>query len=140
MRHETVIARQLGNYLEIKILIPWEDVHGQNKWQAYLEEKAEAEKQRHAAGLAFWEVIEGRVIEEWKHTQNISKAAKAGGCKYYTARIIIDKFRKVEREKQRQELIRTARQLSSKGVTCHGIAEQIGKCPETIRQWLKSSQ
>ncbi len=138
MRHETVITRQMGNCLEIVIQIPWEDVHGKNKWQAYLEEKADAEKQRIAAGLEYWSVIESQVINEWKHSQNISKAAKAGPCKYYTARIIIDKHRKAEREKKRQELIQRAHQLASKGIPYHRIAEQLGKCPETIRLWLKS--
>jgi hypothetical protein len=137
MRHETVIARQLGNCLEITIQIPWEDVHGKNKWQAYLAEKAEEEKQRIAAGLEYWSVIESRVIQEWNRSQNISKAAKAGPCKYYTARIIIDKHRKAEREKKRLELIRTAQRLAGKGVPYHRIAEQVGKCPETIRLWLK---
>lgn len=140
MRHESVTTRQLGNFLEVTVLIPWEDVHGQNKWLQMFQEQEDSAKQRLQIGLDYWAVIEKNVIDEWTRSESISKAAKAGPCKYYTARIIIDKHRKSSREGKRNDLKAKALLLSKQGMPYYLIAEQLGKCPETIRLWLKNER
>ncbi len=133
-RQQSIRVKQFGNVLQIILEIPWHEVHGQNQWKAYLEQKA-AETQLPAT---YWQDLETKIIQTWNDTHNISATAKLCKCSYYTANNIIRKEKARQNRRRRRAAIDEAKRLAANQVPTRDIARIIGKSAETIRLWLKS--
>ncbi|MHB1580588.1 MAG: hypothetical protein ACYCUJ_04320, partial [Acidithiobacillus sp.] len=105
--------------------IPWREVHGQNQWKAYLEQKtAEA-----PAASTHWEDLQTKNIQTWNDTHNVSATAKLCKCSYYTANDIIRKQKSRQNRDRRQSAIKEAKHLAATKVPTRDIARIMGKSP-----------
>ncbi|MHB1735235.1 MAG: hypothetical protein ACYCQM_01520 [Acidithiobacillus sp.] len=137
-RNQQIRISQFGNVLQIILEIPWQQVHGENTWKAYLERKAAEEAVITKEGESHWERISKRVIEIFKATGSISKAAKTNQCSYFIANSIIREETTRQNKANREAAKKQAQSLASAKVPIKSIAQIMGKSPETIRLWLKS--
>ena len=133
-RSQSVRIKQFGNVLQIILEIPWQEVHGQNQWKAYLDKKA-AET---PPPSTYWQDLQAKIIQTWNDTHNVSATAKLCKCSYCTANDIIRKEKSRQNREHRQAAIKEAKRLAESQVSTRDIARIIGKSPETIRLWLKS--
>ncbi|MBU2768457.1 hypothetical protein HAP94_20325 [Acidithiobacillus ferrivorans] len=133
-RKQCIRVKQFGNVLQIILEIPWQEVHGQNQWKAYLEQKT-VEAQPPST---YWNDLKTKIIQTFNRTNNVSATAKLCKCSYYTANDIIRKEKSKENRDRRQSAINEAKNLSAAQMPTRDIARIMGKSPETIRLWLKS--
>ena len=133
-RKQCVRIKQFGNVLQIILEIPWQEVHGQNQWKAYLEKKA-TEAQPPST---YWDDLQAKIIQNWNDTHNVSATAKLSKCSYYTANNIIRKEKSRQNRDSRQAAITEAKHLATSKMPTRDIARIMGKSAETIRLWLKS--
>ena len=133
-RSQSIRVKQFGNVLQIILEIPWREVHGQNQWKAYLEQKA-AEA---TPPPTYWSDLKAKIIQTFKSTNNVSATAKLCKCSYFTANDIIRKTKAQENRERRQTAIKEAKHLAATHVSTRDIARIMGKSAETIRLWLKS--
>jgi hypothetical protein len=133
-RKQCIRVKQFGNVLQIILEIPWQEVHGQNQWKAYLEQKA-AEAQPPST---YWNDLKTKIIQTFKSTNNVSATAKLCKCSYFTANDIIRKEKARQNREDRQATIKEAKHLATAQVPTRDIARIMGKSAETIRLWLKS--
>lgn len=132
-RRQSIRVKQFGNVLQIILEIPWQEVHGQNQWKAYLEQKAAEAPPPNT----YWQDLQAKIIQTFKSTNNVSATAKLCKCSYFTANDIIRKEKSRENRERRQSAIHEAKQLSAAQMPTRDIARIMGKSPETIRLWLK---
>ena len=133
-RQQSIRVKQFGNVLQIILEIPWHEVHGQNQWKTYLEQKA-AEA---SPPSTYWQDLQTKVIQIWNNTNNVSATAKLCKCSYYTANNIIRKEKAKQNRERRQAAIKNVKHLAAAQVATRDIARIMGKSVETIRLWIKS--
>ena len=133
-RKQCIRVKQFGNVLQIILEIPWQEVHGQNQWKAYLEQKA-AEAQPPST---YWIDLKAKIIQTFNSTNNVSATAKLCKCSYYTANDIIRKEKTRQNRERRRAAIEEAKRLAAANTKTKDIARIMGKSPETIRLWLRT--
>ena len=133
-RRQTVRIKQFGNVLQIVLEIPWIEVHGENQWKKYLDQKA-AET---PPPSTYWQDLQAKIIQTWNATHNVSATAKLCKSTYYIANNIIRKEKTRQNRARRQAEIEEAKRLAAANTKTKDIARILGKSPETIRLWLKS--
>ncbi|MHB8210068.1 MAG: hypothetical protein ACYDDP_01825 [Acidithiobacillus sp.] len=133
-RSQRIKVKQFGNVLQIILEIPWHEVHGQNQWKAYLEQKA-AET---TLPSTYWSDLKTKIIQTFRSTNNVSATAKLCKCSYFTANDIIRKEKARQNREHRQAAIKEAKHLAANQVPTRDIARIMGMSAETIRLWIKS--
>ncbi|MDD5003187.1 MAG: hypothetical protein PHY17_11980 [Acidithiobacillus sp.] len=73
-RKQCIRVKQFGNVLQIILEIPWQEVHGQNQWKAYLEQKASEAPPPNT----YWNDLKAKIIQTFNSTNNVSATAEYG--------------------------------------------------------------
>ncbi len=133
-RNAPIRIKQFGNVLQIILDIPWQQIHGENKWKSYFDNKPPDPEPR----PNHWANVTERVLRLYKKTGNISETAKASGVGYYITNEIIRKESSQQRKAALAKAKELARQHATAKVPIKEIARMMDRSPETIRIWIKS--
>jgi hypothetical protein len=98
-RSQSIRVNQFGNVLQIILEIPWGEVHGQNQWKAYLDQKAAEAPQK----STHWQDLKAKIIQTFRSTNNVSATTKLCKCSYFKAQ---------ENRERRQAAITEAKHLA----------------------------
>lgn len=138
-RNPPIRINTLGNYLQIDIRIPWDQLTDPRFPNRPLGPDGFPKEPPKKPDPAIMQRFVDKVLEVYKRLKNIRETAKAINTRCQTVRRIVTEHESRQKSLQREQDKQVALDLIQQGIPLSEVARITGKHRETLKRWQKAS-